>query len=411
MRLGWWHCLAGASGDMCLGAIVDAGVPLDTIQDAVDAVGVEPVRLTRETVSRQGVTATRIDVATTASSVIRTWGNIRNMLEEAPLPEQVRKLSLDVFARLARAEATAHRTEPDQVRFHEVGALDAIADVVGTAAGIHALGIDAVIASPIALGYGMTRGEHGLLPVPGPAVLALLEEVGAPVYSGGVAAELCTPTGAALLAAMVGEWGELPPVRIDAIGTGAGTRDLDELPNVLRLVVGTAVESASAVTAGAAAEFAIVIEANVDDLDPRIWPTVLTQLLAAGADDAWLTPIVMKKGRPAYTLSVLCSDQAAEAVRRVIFTETSTIGLRERRTAKRALERTTTSVQVDGVEIRVKTAMLDGRVVNALPEYDDVAAAAAELGRPVKAVLAAATAAAHSAGLAPGAPGPPGHPE
>ena len=390
---------------MCLGAIVDAGVPLETIQAAIDAVGVEPVQLLRESVTRQGVTATRIDVRTQTSSVIRTWGNIRSLLEAAPLPEPTRKLALDVFARLARAEAAAHRTEPDQVRFHEVGALDAIADVVGTAAGLHALGVETVTASPIALGYGMSRGEHGLLPVPGPAVLALLEEVDAPVYSGGVAAELCTPTGAALLAATVTEWGPLPALRIEAVGNGAGSRDLDELPNVLRLVVGTAVETGGDATVGHPGEIAIVIEANVDDLDPRIWPSVLSRLLDAGADDAWLTPIVMKKGRPAHTLSVLCSDQAAEEVRRIIFTETSTIGLRERRVGKRALDRAVTTVQVDGVAIRVKTAVLDGRVVNAIPEYDDVAAAAAQLGRPVKAVLAAATAAAHDAGLAAGAPG------
>jgi hypothetical protein len=251
----------------------------------------------------------------------------------------------------------------------------------------------------------MTRGEHGLLPVPGPAVLALLEEVGAPVYSGGVAAELCTPTGAALLAATVTEWGPLPALRIESVGNGAGSRDLDELPNVLRLVVGTAIEAGTDATVGQAGEAAMVIEANVDDLDPRIWPSVLSQLLDAGADDAWLTPIVMKKGRPAHTLSVLCSEQAAEALRRIIFTETSTIGLRERSVGKRALERATTTVHVDGVPIRVKTAILNGRVVNAIPEYDDVAAAAAHLGRPVKAILAAATAAAHDAGLAAGAPG------
>jgi uncharacterized protein (TIGR00299 family) protein len=405
-RVAWWHCLAGASGDMSLGALVDAGVPLETIQSAIDAVGVEPVELSREPVTRQGVSATRIDVRTEASSVIRTWGNIRSLLEEAPLPEPTRKIALDVFARLARAEAAAHRTEPDQVRFHEVGALDAIADVVGTAAGLHALGVETITASPIALGYGMTRGEHGLLPVPGPAVLELLEEVGAPVYSGGVAAELCTPTGAALLAATVTQWGALPPMRIETVGNGAGSRDHDELPNVLRLVVGTAVEPGTDPSVGQPGETAIVIEANVDDLDPRIWPAVLTRLFEAGADDAWLTPIVMKKGRPAHTLSVLCGDQAAEAVRRIVFTETSTIGLRERRVGKRALDRATATVQVDGVPIRVKTALLDGRVVNAIPEYDDVAAAAARLGRPVKAVLAAATAAAHDAGLAPGVPGP-----
>lgn len=407
-RVGWLHCVSGASGDMFLGALIDAGVSLESVQSAIDAVGVEPVLLARETVTRQGVSATRIDVATQTSSVIRTWGNIRSLLESAPLPEPVSKLSLDVFARLARAEAAAHRTEPDQVRFHEVGALDAIADVVGTAAGLHELGIDHLVASPVALGYGMTRGEHGLLPVPGPAVLALLEEVGAPVYSGGVTAELCTPTGAALLAAAVGEWGLLPPLRIEAIGYGAGARDLDELPNVLRIVIGTAVEAERDPAVGAAGETELIVAANVDDLDPRLWPTVLTRLLDAGADDAWLTPIVMKKGRPAHTLSVLCSEQVADAVRRIIFMETSTIGLRESRVGKRALDRTTTVVRVDGVEIRVKTAVLDGLVVNALPEYDDVVAAAAELGRPVKAVLAAAAAAAHAAGLAPGAPGPTG---
>jgi uncharacterized protein (DUF111 family) len=196
-------------------------------------------------------------------------------------------------------------------------------------------------------------------------------------------------------------------LRIEAVGNGAGSRELDELPNVLRLVVGTSVEAGTDVTVGEAAETAIVIEANVDDLDPRIWPTVLAGLLEAGADDAWLTPIMMKKGRPAHTLAVLCSDQTAEEVRRIIFTETSTIGLREHRVGKRALDRATTTVQVDGVAIRVKTAVLDGRVVNALPEYDDVAAAATKLGRPVKAILAAATAAAHEAGFAAGAPSNP----
>jgi uncharacterized protein (TIGR00299 family) protein len=406
-RVAWLHCLAGASGDMFLGALVDAGVPLDTIQSAVDAVGVEPVQLSREPVTRQGVAATRIHVTAETSTVVRTWANIRKLLEDAPLPEPTAKLALDVFARLARAEAAGHRTEPEHVHFHEVGALDAIADVVGSAAGLHALGVESIAASPIAVGYGMTRGEHGLLPVPAPAVLALLEEVNAPVYSGGVTAELCTPTGAALIAATVTEWGALPAMRIEAVGNGAGSRDLDELPNVLRVVVGVA-DDAVEVSGRPAPETALVIEANVDDLDPRIWPAVLTRLLDAGADDAWLTPIVMKKGRPAHTLSVLCGEETADTVRQVIFVETSTIGLREHRVGKRALERVTVTVRVDGVEIRVKAAMLDGRVVNAAPEYDDVAAAALELNRPVKAVLAAASAAAQEAGLAPGAPGPVG---
>jgi uncharacterized protein (TIGR00299 family) protein len=404
--IGWWHCLAGASGDMCLGALVDAGVPIETMQAAVDAVGVEPARFRAETVTRQGVAATKVHVDTEQSTVVRTWGNIRGLLESAPLDERVRDLALDVFERLARAEAAVHRTQPDQVHFHEVGAVDAVADVVGAVAGLGALGIDRVLASPVAVGYGMARSEHGLLPIPGPAVLALFEEVGAPVYSGGVTSELCTPTGAAILAATVRDWGLMPAMRISAVGTGAGDRDHNELPNVLRLVVGTAVDGTDPISSGGSPETALVIEANVDDLDPRVWPAVLTRLLECGADDAWLTPIVMKKGRPAHTLSVLCSELAAETMRRVIFTETSTIGLRERRVEKRSLQRTIEAVQVDGHPIRVKTAVLDGVIVNATPEYDDVVAAATALGRPVKAVLAAATAAAHVAGFTPGTPGP-----
>ncbi|MGE5762331.1 MAG: nickel pincer cofactor biosynthesis protein LarC [Mycobacterium leprae] len=395
-RVGWLHCLAGASGDMVLGALVDAGAPLEIVQAAVDAVDVEPVLVSRGTVTRAGVAATKIEVSVPRTRVVRTWANVRDVLERAALDDAVRALALDVFARLAHAEARAHRTEPEQVHFHEVGALDALADVVGSAAALHALRLDRLVASPVVLGFGMARGEHGLLPVPGPAVLALLGDVDAPVYSGDVAAELCTPTGAALLAATVRAWGGLPPMRVRSVGTGAGERDFDELPNVLRLVVG---EAATAVAP--APEEELLIECNVDDLDPRVWPAVLSSLLDAGAADAWLTPILMKKGRPAHTLSILVAPPAAEAVRGVVFRETSAIGLREVPVAKRALARGTETVSVDGCPVRVKTARLGEVVVNVQPEYDDVAAAAVTLDRPVKAVLAAAVAAAYAAGLAP----------
>ncbi len=201
--------------------------------------------------------------------------------------------------------------------------------------------------------------------------------------------ETCTPTGAALLASTAGSRGPLPPMRVTATGVGAGGRDPDEVPNVLRVVLG---ERASA--SSAALEQALVLEANVDDLDPRLWPGVLSALLAAGAADAWLTPILMKKGRPAHTLSVLTAPEHAEAVRRVVFHESSTIGLREHPVGKRALDRETRTVSVGGADVRVKVALLDGEVVNVSPEYEDVAAAAATLGRSVKAVLAAAVAAA-----------------
>jgi uncharacterized protein (TIGR00299 family) protein len=393
MTAAWLDCSAGASGDMFLGALVDAGASLEVIQSAVDAVGVEPVRLSRRPVTRAGLAATQVEVRAPRSDVVRTWGNIRALLEQAELAEPVRARALDVFARLARAEAVAHRVRPEQVHFHEVGALDAIADIVGSCAGLHDLGIEHATASAVAVGSGMVRSEHGLLPVPVPAVLALLSEADAPVHAGPVPVEMCTPTGAALLAATVQHWGQLPPMRVRATGTGAGGRDHDALPNVLRIVLG---EPVPALPEAPALGPAVVLEANVDDLDPRLWPGVLAALLEAGASDAWLTPILMKKGRPAHTLSVLTPPEHVEAVRRVVFTESSTIGMREHRVGKHALARELRTVLVDGVEVRVKVATLDGEVVNVVPEYDDVAAAAARLGRPVKAVLAAAVATAHT---------------
>jgi pyridinium-3,5-bisthiocarboxylic acid mononucleotide nickel chelatase len=397
MSLAWFGCEAGASGDMFLGALVDAGAPLDVMQAAVDAVGVEHVGLRSREVTRAGLAAIKVEVRAPRSDVVRTWGNIRGLLETADLDDAVRGRALDVFARLARAEAAAHRVSPEQVHFHEVGALDAIADVVGSSAGLHALGVERAVASAVAVGSGMVRSEHGLLPVPAPAVLSVLAEADAPIHAGPIALEMCTPTGAALLAATVTGWGGLPPMRVRAVGAGAGTRDHDAVPNVLRLVLGEPADSsADNAVDDASTSPALVLESNVDDLDPRLWPAVLAALIAAGASDAWLTPILMKKGRPAHTLSVLTDPQHADAVRRVVFTESSTIGMRENRVVKRALVREMRTVTVDGVDIAVKVALLDGEVTNVAPEYDDVAAAAARLGRPVKAVLAAAVAAAHA---------------
>jgi uncharacterized protein (TIGR00299 family) protein len=274
------------------------------------------------------------------------------------------------------------------VHFHEVGALDALADVVGVVAGFAHLGLDGLTASPVTLGRGSARGAHGVIPVPGPAVLELL--TGVPVQAGPVALEMCTPTGAALLAELVGEWTALPPISVQRVGIGAGGRDPEELPNVVRLVLGEP-------AAGSQATSPVVLETNVDDLDPRLWPGVLDALFAAGASDAWLTPILMKKGRPAHTLSVLCPPDAVAKVQAEVFAATSTIGLRIVPVGKVALERASASVEVLGGVIGVKVAVADGRVVNVSVEYDDVAALAAERGLPVKEVLRAATAAAELA--------------
>lgn len=386
MTLAWFDASAGASGDMLLGALVGAGAPLAVVQAAVDALGVEPIRLVRREVRRAGLAATKVDVDAARSEERRTWADIRALLDRVDLAEPVRQRALDVFARLARAEAAAHGVAPDDVHFHEVGALDSLADVVGVSAALHALGVSQAHCSPVTLGSGSVRTAHGELPVPVPAVLTLFAEVGAPVAGGSVAGEACTPTGAALLASTVTQWGPMPAMRVSAIGLGAGGRDPEGRANVLRVVLGEAV-------ADGGEPAAVLLETNVDDLDPRVWPHVLARLLDAGASDAWLTPILMKKGRPAHTLSVLVAPDLVSAVQDVVFAETSTIGLRVQRVDKVALDREERTVEVDGCAVRVKLARQDGVVVNVSAEWEDVVAAAAALGRPAKVVLAAAVAA------------------
>jgi pyridinium-3,5-bisthiocarboxylic acid mononucleotide nickel chelatase len=398
--IGWLDCSSGASGDMLLGALVDAGVPLEILDAAVQAIAPEPIRLRTERVTRAGLAATQVRVDVDESSTHRGLGDIRALLSAAPLDDLVRERAGAVFDRLAEAEAAVHGTTTDAVHFHEVGALDAIADVVGVCAGMVHLGLESLTCSTIAVGGGSVETGHGRLPVPPPAVAALLRD--APSVGGPADRELCTPTGAAIVTTLADGYGGQPAMRVHAIGVGAGGSDLPGHPNVVRLFVGEAVDAALLAqgsptpigsSQGSPAPQQLVLEANVDDLDPRLWPAVLDRLLDAGAADAWLTPILMKKGRPAHTLSVLTDASHRSAILDVVFAETTTIGLREGPVGKVALDRETRTVEVGGEPIRVKVARHDGVVVNAQPEYDDVAAAATALGRPVKAVLADAVAA------------------
>jgi pyridinium-3,5-bisthiocarboxylic acid mononucleotide nickel chelatase len=384
---GWLDLAAGASGDMLLGALVDAGVPLDVPARAVGALPVEGIRLSVEQVTRHGIGATKVHVHAPGSTVRRTWADVRALLAEAPLEPAVRDGALAVFERLADAEARVHRVPPDDVHFHEVGALDALADVVGVVAGFEHLALESLSASPVTLGSGSARGAHGVIPVPAPAVLEVLR--GVPVQAGPVAAEMCTPTGAALVRTRVARFEPMPRMLVERVGVGAGGRDPEELPNVVRLVLGH--------PATGPAPHALLLETNVDDLDPRLWPGVLDKLLASGASDAWLTPILMKKGRPAHTLSVLCPADALAGVQATVFATTSTIGLRQTAVGKVALERASASVEVLGGRVGVKVARWRGRVTNVSVEFEDCAALASELVLPVKEVLRAATAAAEQA--------------
>jgi uncharacterized protein (TIGR00299 family) protein len=385
-RVGWLDCSSGVSGDMLVAALADAGADVDSAVGAVTA-AVGGVRCSVEEVRRGALHARRFVVDVTDVPPVRTLREVRAVLDRVALPPPVIATSHAVFERLADAESRVHGVARDEVHFHELGAVDTIVDVVCACVGFHTLGIDRVVTSPIALGGGTAATEHGDVPVPGPAVVELLRGTALVARGGPVDVELATPTGVALLAELATASGPMPAMQVEAVGVGAGTREAGSgAPNVVRLVVGAAADE----DAGAW----LLVEANVDDLDPRLWPAVLDRLLAEGAADAWLTPILMKKGRPAHTLSALVPENAVERVRAVMFRETSSIGVRTTVVGKHALDRSWTPVDVDGATIRVKVAMLDGAVVNASPEWDDVAAAAAALGQPVKSVLAKAIAAA-----------------
>jgi uncharacterized protein (TIGR00299 family) protein len=403
-RLLWIDASAGIAGDMLLGALVDLGVPLDAMQAAVDAVLPAAARLTRETVRRAGLRAEKVDVEmleAAQAAPARTWLDIRRLLGAAALPDDVRALALRVFEGLALAEGRVHGVPAEHVHFHEVGAIDAIADVVGSCVGFARLDAAGVVLSPVALGAGTVRTAHGTLPVPVPAVLELARgwEVAAAAPDAG---ELATPTGLALGTAVAGTSGPLPAMTVLGTGVGAGSRDTPGRANVVRLVLGEA-------AAGGRPEGGpgvVLLETNVDDLDPRVWPDVLDRLLAAGALDAWLTPILMKKGRPAHTLHVLAPPDAEQALTDVVLTHTSTLGLRRIVAARHVLERAWVPVQVPGGQVRVKVGHRDGHVVHVTPEHDDALELSRRSGVPLAHVLTLAASAALDAGLAPGAAWP-----
>jgi uncharacterized protein (TIGR00299 family) protein len=361
----------------------------------VDAVVPGAIRLSATTVTRAGLRALRVHVdPLTTGAPRRTWPAIRDLLANAGLAERVRDRATAVFSGLADAEAHVHGVAASEVHFHEVGALDSIADVVGVCAALEDLGVATVTAGEVAVGSGRARTAHGDLPVPVPAVAELAR--GWRVRAGGTG-ELATPTGMAAIRALAACCEDLPPMRVDAVGIGAGHRDTPGRANVVRVVLGGGAGPEPAI------EPALLLEANVDDLDPRLWPEILAGLLRRGAADAWVVPIVMKKGRPAHTLCVLCHPARAEILREHIFRNTSTLGIREGALRKYALARAFVDVDVSGGTVAVKVGHADGVIVQVMPEFDDVATLARRLGRPELQVLADAATAAAGAGLVVGA--------
>jgi pyridinium-3,5-bisthiocarboxylic acid mononucleotide nickel chelatase len=401
-RHAWIDASAGIAGDMLLGALIDAGADLALVQEAVDAVIGGSVRLSCAPVTRSGQHASRLSVKVIARDVpVREWRAIQQLISRADLAAPIRDRALATFDRLAEAEGKIHQMPQDQVHFHEVGALDSIADIVGVSAAFHALQIHSISASAVAVGSGRVQGAHGDLGVPVPAVVELA--TGWKIFAGG-SGELTTPTGMAVVSALAERCEDLPLLSIQASGAGAGSRDTPGRPNLTRVIIGEPVAHRD----DDLSEADVLIEANVDDLDPRLWPGVLTSLLRAGAADAWLVPIIMKKGRPAHTVSVLARPDQAADLRYLLLVLTSTIGVRETRVRKSALPRGWVDLIVDGSCISMKIAHRHGTIWQVTPEFDDLERAADDQGLSPLTVLEHAMAAALSAGLVGGAAVPDG---
>jgi len=387
VKLCYLDCFSGISGDMLLGALVDAGLDPAALEAELKKLKLSGWSLEVARVRRGELTATKLDFKIRETHHHRTWKTIRELIGGSELAPPVRERAEAIFGRLAEAEGRVHNVAADEVHFHEVGAMDSILDIVGASVAVELMGIEAIAVSPLNVGGGMVKTAHGELPVPAPATAALLQ--GAPVYSSGAEGELVTPTGAAVVATLAKEFGPLPAMTVAAVGYGAGTKDPKGRANVLRVFLGDrADERTGEPDSGESA--VIVLEANLDDMSPEVGGFVLEQALAAGALDVFYTPVQMKKNRPGLLLTVLCPPERAEALTQLVFEQTTTLGLRSYRAERRVLERTIETVETRLGPVRMKLARMNGRLLNVAPEYEDCQRLAREKSVPLKEVLAEA---------------------
>jgi uncharacterized protein (TIGR00299 family) protein len=381
MKWAYFDCFSGISGDMTLGALVDAGCPVEHLRAKLRSLQVPGWELSAEKVWKNGMAATYVKVKTEDQTKHRSLSAILEVLKNSQLVPSVRDRAAAIFTKLGEAEARVHDVALDKIHFHEVGAVDAIVDIVGACIGFDFLGIEKFACSPLNIGAGTVKMAHGFLPVPAPATANLLQ--GKPTYSNGVQKELVTPTGAAIVATLCDSFGPQPAMSVSAIGYGAGTADLEGQPNVVRLMIG---EAAEKTVAGFDEEIA-VIEANLDDMNPQIYGYFSEKALAAGALDVYTTPVQMKKNRPGTLLTVLCKPQDTNALMSLIFAETTTFGARCYRAQRRVLPREFVSVSTDFGDVRIKISRVNGRILHVAPEYEDCRKLAVEKDVPLQRVI------------------------
>lgn len=384
--IAYFDCFSGISGDMTLGALVDAGADLRAIEAELRKLGLEGWNISAEKVKRGALFATQVKVETTEGHHHRGLSKIVQRIDAAELAPRAAERAKNIFHRLAEAEAHVHQEPVEKVHFHEVGAVDSIVDIVGAAIGFEMLGIDEFACSAFDVGGGQVKTQHGLLPVPAPATAELLR--GAPTYSSGIQRELVTPTGAAIATTLATRYSEIPTMTLRAIGYGAGSADNREKPNVLRLLIGDSAES----EAGEHWDTPVsVIETNLDDMSPQIYGYFVERALAAGALDIFSSPVQMKKNRPGLLVTILCNPDDVTRMIDLVFRETTTIGVRTHEVRRKVLDRDFVPVETPFGAVRMKVSRMNGSVLNAAPEYDDCQRIAAERGIPLKQVIAAAS--------------------
>jgi len=366
--LAYFDCFCGISGDMTLGALMDLGIPLEWLRKELSRLPLEGFHLTVKPVIRNGITANLVTVEVEPSGQSRDFKKIRSLIESCPLSATVKSRSLDIFGKLAQAEARIHGCSVEEVHFHELGAIDAIVDIVGTALCLEKLGIAKVVASRIPLGTGFVDCQHGKLPVPAPATLEILKDV--PVYGTGIAHELVTPTGAAIVASLAESFGPLPPMHVQKTGYGAGQRDLNDRPNLLRIINGTPVDLKTGLSNRMQADEIIILETCIDDMNPELFGFIMERLFADGAMDVYWIPVQMKKSRPGTLVQVLCEEACKERLIERLLTETTSLGVRYYKAGRRLLFREQVTVQTSLGEIQVKRVKdLDGSF-RFIPEYE-----------------------------------------
>ncbi|MEZ6084843.1 MAG: nickel pincer cofactor biosynthesis protein LarC [Phycisphaerae bacterium] len=385
MKVLYFDCFNGAAGDMLAGALIDSGVSIERIQTELRALNVSGYTVEAQGIRKQGFAATKFDVHmdATESQPHRHLHHIEKIIAESTLSERVRQRVMSVFERLADAEAAAHGTTREKVHFHEVGAIDAIVDIVSVCLAVEIIAPDRIVASHLPVGSGTVKCEHGIMPVPAPATAMLLK--GVPIQQTDETGELLTPTAAALLTELCDEFGPLPSINIEQIGLGAGTRDGKTRPNILRALIGTSVAASES-----SSDTVAVLEANIDDAPGEWVGHCVTRLLDAGVLDAYTVPIYMKKGRPGVVLSVICEPKNQRRIEDLIFSETSTFGIRHRLMQRTKLNREHRTVETPYGPIRIKIGSRDGQVFSATAEYEDCAAAAKSHDVALRTVVAAA---------------------